>query len=58
MESLAWTHALSRLAIRLPAEVWWDLFAFLLNTAVESTEVLQSDIDQPDDALLSQLLAG
>ncbi len=58
MESLAWTHALSRLAIRLPAEVWWDLFAFLLNTAVESTQVLQSDLDRPDDALLSQLLAG
>ena len=58
IECLAWTHALSRLAIRLPAESWWDTFAFLLNTAVEATQSFDANAEAGEQAVLSQLFAG
>jgi len=57
LESIAWAHALSRLAVRLPAEHWWDLFAFLLNTAHESNAV-GVDREDPELAICSQLFSG
>ena len=57
LESIAWAHALSRLAVRLPAEHWWDLFAFLLNTAHESNAA-GVDREDPEHAICSQLFSG
>lgn len=57
LETIAWAHALSRLAIRLPAENWWDMFAFLLNTS-HASQTMRADMQNPEDAVCTLLFAG
>lgn len=53
LESLAWCHALPRLAAVVSPNAWWDLLERLLRTAGEA-----SALNHRQSPLLHQLLAG
>ena len=47
-----------RLAVRLPADVWQQLFTFLWRTAEDATDTSLFDVSTPQQAVVHQLLAG
>ncbi|MHB1034712.1 MAG: hypothetical protein ACYC35_09280 [Pirellulales bacterium] len=53
LESLAWCHALPRLARRVPAILWWRLVEHLIETAKDAAA-----IDREASPLAHQWLAG
>lgn len=53
IESLAWAHALPRLASHLPAELWWELVEHLVQLARDAAA-----LDVAEEPLLHPLLAG
>ena len=55
LECLAWANTLARLAVRLPAKNWWDLFAFLLNTALDAQAAAEREVNHP---VASQLFSA
>ncbi len=58
LEAVGWTLALPRLATRLPADAWWELFAFLIHLAADSLASLQAQSGDPAEILVGQTLAG
>jgi hypothetical protein len=58
LEAIAWSHGLSRLAIRLPASIWAALVARLVNLAAESVGHESLDDASGQQLLQSQLISG
>jgi hypothetical protein len=58
LEALAWTHGLSRLAVRLPASLWSSLVKRLVDLAAHWLEPTPLEDVPVEPLLLSQLLGG